>query len=506
MAEEFQEQPIEETQEQPAQEDPKKRRNQWIAIIAGVLLIILLLVAIGYASGAFAPAQEPGVTVVPGANISIQEPQEGQTVDITQPVLVRGEGGGLFEGNVVVQAFDSEGNIVTQQPTIIDAPDAGTGGQGSWEVRLEIEVEPGTSGRIYAFSPSAEDGNPMAEDIVSVTYGEDEEALEAWLRISEPENGGTVDISGPFTVSGTGADLPEGNVNVQALDGGGNVLAEQATVLDSSEPGGEGAWKVELSVAVEPGSTGTIRAFSADPSSGDLLADVSVGVTYGEPEEEEEVKLEDHLWLLETIAGQPPIPGTLLFAEFEDGKIAGLAGCNEYTGGYETSGSSIQIGELATTRKFCEEPEGTMDQESSYLGSLEAVRAYRIDDQRLKMADESGAEILVYRAAVVGTVTDGQGSEIPQGTVAKIKLEDVSIANAAAITISEVNIDDPGQFPIPFALIYDPELIEETNDYAVGVRIEDTAGSLLYINTTVVSVITYDHPSRVEVIVERVGN
>jgi heat shock protein HslJ len=236
------------------------------------------------------------------------------------------------------------------------------------------------------------------------------------------------------------------------------------------------------------------------------VADVSVGVTFGEPEEEEEkVELEDHLWLLESIASQPQIPGTVLFAEFEEGNIAGLAGCNNYTGGYERGDSNLLVSELATTRKFCEEPEGVMDQEGNFLSLLQSVRTFKVEDRRVKMADESGAEILVFQAAVIGTVTDGQGSELPEGLTATVKLEDTSLANAAAVVISEITIENPDQFPIPFAVVYDPELIEETNTYTMNVRIEDAAGNLQYINTTVSQVITNGMPRLVEVVVENVG-
>ena len=105
----------------------------------------------------------------------------------------------------------------------------------------------------------------------------------ARLNIVEPANGTIVDISEPVTVRGLGEGLPDGNVVVQALDPGGNVLATEPTTIIASDAGtgGSGPWSVQLTVAVPPGTTGSIRAYSPSPADGSTLADVSVGVIYG---------------------------------------------------------------------------------------------------------------------------------------------------------------------------------------------------------------------------------
>ena len=68
--------------------------------------------------------------------------------------------------------------MLVEQPTIIDSPDAGIGGEGPWQVELSINTTPGTSGTIKAFSPSPADGSMMAEDSVSVIYSQDREPEE----------------------------------------------------------------------------------------------------------------------------------------------------------------------------------------------------------------------------------------------------------------------------------------------------------------------------------------
>jgi len=145
---------------------PKK--NGWL-IAAFVLVTIILVGILTYAmlstAGIF-PAPEP---TQPAVFITITEPAQGTMLDTTWAVNVKGEAGGLFEGNVVVQALSASGEVLAQQPTTIVAPD---GGVGPWSVDLRIAAEPGTQGKIVAFSTSPVDGSTVAEDRVDVGYGE----------------------------------------------------------------------------------------------------------------------------------------------------------------------------------------------------------------------------------------------------------------------------------------------------------------------------------------------
>jgi uncharacterized lipoprotein YbaY len=141
-------------------------KKGWM-IAAFVVVTTILLGILAYAM-----FSSSGVFGKPGVFITITEPVQGALLDTASPVTVSGLGGGLFEGNVVVQALDVAGDVLTQQPTTIDAPDAGTGGEGPWSVELAIESMPGTQGRIVAFSTSPADGTTIASDSVDVTFGE----------------------------------------------------------------------------------------------------------------------------------------------------------------------------------------------------------------------------------------------------------------------------------------------------------------------------------------------
>jgi heat shock protein HslJ len=85
--------------------------------------------------------------------------------------------------------------------------------------------------------------------------------------------------------------------------------------------------------------------------------------------------------------------GTTLTATFgADGNLTGFAGCNDYNATYAASGKkTIEIGPVASTRKFCEQPAGVMDQESQYLTALSTAATYTIDGSKLELRTSEGA-------------------------------------------------------------------------------------------------------------------
>ena len=279
----------------------EERKTGWalaVAVIAAILVLCTVVVCLAAAFAVFSggkdttpvPRPLPTATqaLIPtrapsGAMIVITEPDQGQVVDISQPFKVQGKGVGLTEGNVVVEALDWQGNVLDRQPATLQGPDVGTGGEGVWSTELTIKVEPGTAGRIWAYHPSALDGNIVAEDKVEVSLGRTA-ALPTYIFIDEPAQGALVDIANPVLVRGTGASLPEGNLVVEALDAGGNVLARQPATLQGKEvgTGAEGTWSTELVIEVEPGTAGRIRAFSTSPKDGSIIVEDSVDVSLGQ--------------------------------------------------------------------------------------------------------------------------------------------------------------------------------------------------------------------------------
>lgn len=81
---------------------------------------------------------------------------------------------------------------------------------------------------------------------------------------------------------------------------------------------------------------------------------------------------------------------TVTMAFAADGKVAGSAGCNQYTTRYDAEGSKFRFGMPAATRKMCPDA-GVMEQEQTFLKALEAVRSMRVEGNRLEFRDDQGA-------------------------------------------------------------------------------------------------------------------
>ncbi len=107
-------------------------------------------------------------------------------------------------------------------------------------------------------------------------------------------------------------------------------------------------------------------------------------------------------------------------------------------------------------------------------------------------------------AVVSGVVTYRQRIALPPNSVIEIKIQDVSRADAPAITLAQKTITTTGQqVPIPFSLAYNPDKIKANHSYAVQVRILIN-GKLRWINKSRYSVITQGNPNQVEVVVGQV--
>ena len=110
-------------------------------------------------------------------------------------------------------------------------------------------------------------------------------------------------------------------------------------------------------------------------------------------------------------------------------------------------------------------------------------------------------------ATVTGTITYVGKIALPaEGVVVTVKIEDVSRADAPAVTIGQQVIEDPGhQVPIPFEIEYNAADIDERYVYALRARIE-VDGKLWFINTSRYAVITRDNPtSNIEVMMQKQG-
>ena len=282
------------TQETPGTQTPNpdtsNSKTNWtmIAIVAGIIIVgILIVFGVMNRSGnneadeASTPAPTEVATQAPvsAARLTIVEPQIDAVVDPSGPITVRGTGEGLPEGNVVVEALDSAGNVLATTPTTIVASDAGVGGEGPWTAQLTVDVAPGTAGTIRAFSPSPADNSILAEVAINVTYGVAPPPVGPLITIEIPLPGEIISAE-EVVVVGTGTALPENNVIVRALDANGAILAEQATTVEA-DLGATGEWRAMLRYSVVPGTLGQVSAFSLSPADGSVIAAASNNVQYG---------------------------------------------------------------------------------------------------------------------------------------------------------------------------------------------------------------------------------
>jgi heat shock protein HslJ len=100
---------------------------------------------------------------------------------------------------------------------------------------------------------------------------------------------------------------------------------------------------------------------------------------------------------------QPVLPGrdvTAIFTAAEgpaSGRLAGRAGCNQYSASFTLSGEdAIKLSAAIATRMFCGEPSGVMEQEAAFLKALEAISRYRIEGEKLHLSGEAGAHQLIF--------------------------------------------------------------------------------------------------------------
>lgn len=104
-------------------------------------------------------------------------------------------------------------------------------------------------------------------------------------------------------------------------------------------------------------------------------------------------------------------------------------------------------------------------------------------------------------ATITGTVIYRERMLLPEGAVATVRLEDVSLADAPATVIAEISVP-ASTSPTKFSIDYDPSLIESGRTYAWRASI--TAGDRLMFTTTERH--TFDSQAAgVELLVQRVA-
>ena len=112
----------------------------------------------------------------------------------------------------------------------------------------------------------------------------------------------------------------------------------------------------------------------------------------------EVLNLEGSQWVLIQMDGEAVLPGSETTLTFEVDRIHGRGGCNNYFASYTLSeDGNIEFGPAGSTMMYCNEPEGVMEQEISFLQVLAEVSKVSIDGEQLILEDEAGSSRLVFQ-------------------------------------------------------------------------------------------------------------
>jgi heat shock protein HslJ len=113
------------------------------------------------------------------------------------------------------------------------------------------------------------------------------------------------------------------------------------------------------------------------------------------------VALEGTEWVLTAFLSRDTaasaLNGTEITLRLEGGKVSGTAGCNSYTGSYTLQDGTVAFGPMASTRMYCQDPAGVMDQEGQYLDLLQRATSFGLDGSTLTLSTADG-DGLVFSA------------------------------------------------------------------------------------------------------------
>ena len=104
-------------------------------------------------------------------------------------------------------------------------------------------------------------------------------------------------------------------------------------------------------------------------------------------------------WKLISYAGNKPLAGKDMTAEFDAREIQGSASCNSYFGTYNLKGDQISISGLGWTEMACMDPEGIMEQEQTVMKMLSESSSFFIQGDSLQITTSAG-ELLIFQQLI----------------------------------------------------------------------------------------------------------
>ncbi len=146
------------------------------------------------------------------------------------------------------------------------------------------------------------------------------------------------------------------------------------------------------------------------------------GCAFNPPDGETDL-LSDTGWLLTELAGSPVASSPAMTLNFFDnGKVDGSDGCNQYWSSYTAGNGIINISEeMAVTERAC--PGSIMQQAETFTTALKQAVAYRTENGNLTLRAADGTISAVFRPQsqeLRGTSWDVSGYDNGQGTIMRI--------------------------------------------------------------------------------------
>jgi heat shock protein HslJ len=79
----------------------------------------------------------------------------------------------------------------------------------------------------------------------------------------------------------------------------------------------------------------------------------------------------------------------------DDGKLSANGGCNTLASSWTLDGNLLEIDSPGSTRMFCSQPTGVMEQEAALGAVLEATAEVQIAGDTIHLLDEGGSIVVV---------------------------------------------------------------------------------------------------------------
>jgi len=205
---------------------------------------------------------------VPVTFITIESPENYSGIDGTAFTL-SGTGGGLFEGNIVVEVTADE-TVLFSEPTTLDAPDLGD--PGTWALDVDLgTLDPATPITVTAFSTSPRDGSIITRD--TVLLNANSTFAPRFVQINTPAERSDADLS-PLVIEGQAGAAFENNIVIELRDAAtDSVLAETFATIETDELGGSGPFSAEIMLEenLPPGTELVIDAYHPAIAEGETV-------------------------------------------------------------------------------------------------------------------------------------------------------------------------------------------------------------------------------------------